>query len=125
MPLITSRTNLQAAEVIAHVLKEFVKRMDPLRKNRATRKSVFQRSQGRCTFKDPTTGHTCGSRHQIEIDHIIPRALGGDDSPENLRVLCRQHNLYMSERILGQATANQWRRKRALRQDALSEFTIV
>ena len=28
----------------------------------------------------------------FEIDHIIPAALGGDSSPENLQVLCRKCN---------------------------------
>lgn len=34
----------------------------------------------------------CGSTHALEVDHIIPRALGGSDAPENLRLLCRSCN---------------------------------
>jgi hypothetical protein len=33
----------------------------------------------------------CGSSHALEVDHIVPRALGGSDDPENLRLLCRSY----------------------------------
>ena len=111
----------QSADVIAHVLREFVKRMDPLKKknspavaHRAIRRNVIQQAKGGCTFKDRKTNRTCGSRYQIEIDHIIPKALGGDDSPENLRALCRKHNLLMAEKILGLSAVNRWRTGGAL-----------
>ena len=31
-------------------------------------------------------------RNPLTIDHIRPRAAGGSDAPENLRVLCREQN---------------------------------
>lgn len=34
----------------------------------------------------------CASSHALEIDHIIPKGLGGSDRPENLRLLCRSCN---------------------------------
>ena len=48
------------------------------------RRQVWKRDQGKCT--------NCGSNHAIEIDHRIPRALGGLDTIENLRLLCRSCN---------------------------------
>ena len=45
------------------------------------RREVFQKAQNRCEY--------CQSTFALEIDHIRPKALGGDDSPENLRLLCR------------------------------------
>ncbi|MGE0527914.1 MAG: HNH endonuclease, partial [Bdellovibrionales bacterium] len=37
------------------------------------------------------TGRRCESSHQLEADHIVPRALGGRDDISNLRCLCRSH----------------------------------
>lgn len=34
----------------------------------------------------------CGSGEDLTVDHIIPRALGGEDKLDNLRVLCRSCN---------------------------------
>lgn len=34
----------------------------------------------------------CGSTYALEIDHKQPKALGGKDTPENLRLLCRNCN---------------------------------
>ena len=45
-----------------------------------------------CSFEDPQTGKRCGSRFQLERDHIFPYSLGGLNTPENLRILCANHN---------------------------------
>ena len=49
------------------------------------RRKVIQLSQGRCTYRDSRTGNVCGSRFQVQIDHVRPKALGGDDQQKNLR----------------------------------------
>jgi 5-methylcytosine-specific restriction endonuclease McrA len=46
-----------------------------------------------CEYVSPLTEERCGSTFQLQIDHVVPLAAGGDDSLENLRVLCRSHNL--------------------------------
>jgi hypothetical protein len=106
----------KASEVIAHILREFVERMDPLTQktgaalaHRINRRQVIQRARGSCSFRDPLTGRICGARFRIERDHIIPRALGGDNSPANARALCRKHNQFMARKILGKAMADRWR----------------
>jgi hypothetical protein len=43
----------------------------------------------------------CSSTHALEVDHIKPRALGGSDEPENLRVLCRSCNQRAAVRVFG------------------------
>ena len=58
----------------------------------AVRRQVWQRDGGRCSYLDRKTGRRCNSRHLIEIDHILPYALGGGADPVNLRLLCRAHH---------------------------------
>jgi len=41
---------------------------------------VWQRDAGRC--------RQCGSRHELQFDHIIPLAMGGGTTAENLQILC-------------------------------------
>ena len=50
------------------------------------RRQVWQRDGGRCSYVDPQTGRRCNSTHLIEIDHIVPHALGGGADPGNLRL---------------------------------------
>ena len=58
----------------------------------AVKRQVWRRDGGRCTYVDRETGRRCNSRHLIEIDHILPYALGGGANPENLRLACRAHH---------------------------------
>lgn len=67
----------------------------------SVRDAIIKRDEGKCQFVNPATHAKCGSRFQVQVDHIIPRALGGGDEMENLRLLCRTHNLLMAERALG------------------------
>ena len=58
----------------------------------AVRRQVWQRDGGRCSYVDRETGRRCNSRHMIEMDHLLPYALGGGADPENLRLVCRAHH---------------------------------
>ncbi len=64
------------------------------------RDEVFVRDNNRCTFV-ASNGRRCESTHCLQVDHIVPVALGGNSSFENLRVLCAQHNRLEAERLLG------------------------
>jgi hypothetical protein len=55
---------------------------------------VWSRDQGKCQHFNPTTGKTCGSNHLLEFDHIQRHRHGGKDHPNNLRLLCKAHNLW-------------------------------
>ncbi|WII71686.1 HNH endonuclease signature motif containing protein [Bdellovibrio sp. 22V] len=46
-----------------------------------------------CEYINPKTKKKCDSVYQLQIDHRLPLAKGGSDKKENLRVLCRTHNL--------------------------------
>jgi len=61
---------------------------------------VYRRDGGRCSFRG-RDGKRCGSRWNLQYDHIVPYGKGGDNSPENLRLLCAEHNQLMAEREHG------------------------
>ena len=50
----------------------------------ATRRFVYERDGHQCV--------TCGSIEDLTLDHIIPYSVGGPDTTENLRTLCRPCN---------------------------------
>ena len=58
----------------------------------AVKQEVWQRDGGRCRYVDPHTGRRCTSRHLLQIDHVLPYALGGGSDPANLRLLCHAHH---------------------------------
>jgi hypothetical protein len=57
----------------------------------ATRHFVWARDAGQCTYISPD-GTRCESRYGLELDHQLPYAMGGDNSPGNLRLRCKSHN---------------------------------
>lgn len=56
-------------------------------------RAKFQAAGDRC--------EKCGSSYALEVDHIRPRALGGNGEAENLRILCRNCNQRESVKIFG------------------------
>lgn len=67
----------------------------------ALRDAVWRRDGGRCVFRSPD-GRMCGARARLQLDHVVPWALGGaSDDPRNLRLLCRAHNLLEARRVFG------------------------
>jgi 5-methylcytosine-specific restriction endonuclease McrA len=62
----------------------------------ALKRLVFARSHGQCEFVDPRTKTRCHSTFRLQIDHELPRALGGKTESSNLRHLCSSHNLRMA-----------------------------
>ena len=60
---------------------------------RALKRHIWSRDQEKCC--------NCDSRHALEIDHICPIALGGDSSPDNLRLLCKACNQRAAIQKLG------------------------
>jgi 5-methylcytosine-specific restriction endonuclease McrA len=76
------------------------------------RREVWARDGHRCQFP-LDRGGVCGSDHRLELDHVVPVALGGASTAENLRVACRAHNQAAARARLGEARAAE-RRRRAL-----------
>jgi HNH endonuclease len=103
-------------EVLFEIVQEYLERHDPQQtlklgrlappKGRssipaAIRRAVWARDGGRCAFIGPDATR-CQTRRALELDHKTPRALGGTDTLENLRLLCRPHNDSERRRILGE-----------------------
>jgi hypothetical protein len=68
----------------------------------AVRRLVFERDGDRCAYVSPE-GHRCDATAFLELDHVVPHALGGGFEPENLRVRCRAHNRLWAEQTFGRA----------------------
>ena len=64
------------------------------------RRAVFARDGEQCTFCD-AHGDRCQERRWLELDHIVPKARGGESDAPNLRVLCRAHNQLYAEQVFG------------------------
>jgi hypothetical protein len=58
--------------------------------SRAVRRFVFQRDK--TCRKLHADGSFCGSRYQLQVDHIVSRWKGGSNNVENLQLLCGLHN---------------------------------
>jgi len=78
---------------------------DPRRIPAEVRRRVWQRDQGRCTFRSDA-GHRCEATSHLEFDHVEPVARGGGSTPSNLRPRCRAHNPLDAERVHGVAFMN-------------------
>ncbi len=67
----------------------------------AVRREVWARDGARCQFP-LDCGGICGSKHRLELDHLVPVALGGPSTAANLRVTCDVHNRYAARLALGE-----------------------
>jgi 5-methylcytosine-specific restriction endonuclease McrA len=76
----------------------------------AVRRAVFDRDAGQCTYVSPD-GHRCGSRWQLELDHVQPATLGGASTVENTRLRCKAHNTLHAEEMFGRAFMARYRRR--------------
>ena len=66
----------------------------------AVKREVWTRAGGRCELK-LESGERCASTLRLEFDHILPRALGGPSTVDNLRVACRPHNQLAARQAFG------------------------
>ncbi|MFL5300114.1 MAG: HNH endonuclease [Anaeromyxobacteraceae bacterium] len=66
----------------------------------AVRRAVFIRDGGCCQWS-MSAGGVCGSRTRVELDHIVPVALGGESTVSNMRLLCALHNAVAARQVFG------------------------
>jgi 5-methylcytosine-specific restriction endonuclease McrA len=86
----SQRMELRLPSVV--VLHDYVK---PRRRVAFTRFNLFLRDEFACQY--------CGARHDLTFDHVVPRALGGATSWENVVAACAPCNLRKGSKTLRQA----------------------
>lgn len=79
---------------------------------RAQKDAAIANANGQCEYVDPGTKERCSSRAFVQVDHVFPRSLGGEDALSNYRCLCAQHNRQMAEELLGVSSDRFAARKR-------------
>jgi hypothetical protein len=67
----------------------------------AVEREVRQRDGDRCQFP-LDAGGVCGSTLRVQLDHLVPVALGGRSTAANLRCACAFHNRAAAEAVLGE-----------------------
>ncbi|MCC5988467.1 MAG: HNH endonuclease [Pararhodobacter sp.] len=86
----SQRMELRIPSVV--VLKDYVK---PRKRVAFTRFNLFLRDGFACQY--------CGAKHDLTFDHVLPRALGGVTSWENVVAACAPCNLRKGAKTLRQA----------------------
>ena len=67
----------------------------------AVHRAVMTRDGNCCNYKEPVTGRVCGSKYKIQLDHIVPFAVGGEATVENLQARCQSHNQLAAVQFFG------------------------
>jgi hypothetical protein len=108
------------AEVYDRAVRELIKKMEHVRYGACERprtagagsgddprhipakvkREVWKRDGGQCTFVSES-GHRCEARGDVEFDHVIEVARGGESTADNLRLRCRGHNQHAAEQTFG------------------------
>ncbi len=88
------------------------------------KREVYERDSGRCSFVGKA-GHRCGSTYQLEYDHKQPRAHGGTSDAGNLRLLCRVHNQFMAEKVIGAERVSAAKARSTLTTDCMLALTTL
>jgi hypothetical protein len=57
----------------------------------AVRREVVARDAYRCAFLS-RDGHRCGATRFLEFHHVVPHAVGGRATADNIQLRCRAHN---------------------------------
>jgi hypothetical protein len=65
----------------------------------SVKRAVWSRDEGRCAFVG--ADGRCRATGFLEFHHVVPFALGGATSVENLQLHCRAHNAHEAEQVFG------------------------
>jgi 5-methylcytosine-specific restriction endonuclease McrA len=89
-----------SAESIPRRLNTPVEKVAHRAAGRVSRSEVWRRDEGRCTFVG-TSGHRCGSKHQLERHYVHAFAKGGAVTVSNLTLMCSRHNRFAADQDFG------------------------
>jgi len=64
------------------------------------KRSAWRHDEGQCAFVSKD-GRRCTERAFLEFHHVVPYALGGPSTPDNISLRCRRHNQYEAELVFG------------------------
>ena len=56
------------------------------------RRELRIKTENQCAYISPITGRRCTQKHGLQIEHKVPWAKGGTSMPQNLTLLCPNHN---------------------------------
>jgi hypothetical protein len=68
----------------------------------AVARAVFLRDGKQCSYVSPD-GRRCSARRCLELDHVVPWAVGGEGTIDNLRLRCRAHNQRYARQYFGKS----------------------
>ncbi len=101
------------SEVFRKTISEFVERRTKIKRKvadipprssrsipKSVKLSVMNRDEKQCTFVSKD-GMRCTEKYALQFDHKVPHAVGGSNSRDNIRLLCKTHNLLLAERFFG------------------------
>lgn len=81
-----------------HILKSQHESLQRDRERKISRR-ILKEVRQRVWHRDGAKCVECGSRYRLHFDHVIPVAKGGDNTMENIQVLCRACNLAKGAKI--------------------------
>jgi len=79
---------------------------------RPVQREVCRRDGDQCAFVSKD-GRRCTERSFLEFHHVVPYALGGPATLDNISLRCRRHNQYEAELVFGRHGASVVREPRA------------
>ena len=87
-------------DFIVHKLEKAPKRTDndPKYIDKKKRKYVSDEIKEAVYERDNGSCKNCGAKEELQYDHIIPFSRGGNDTIDNLQILCRSCNLTKSNK---------------------------
>jgi len=68
-------------------------------KNGSKRRPIPEDVKFRVWARDGGACVRCGSKENLQFDHIIPVDKGGSNNEENIQILCKKCNLLKSDKI--------------------------
>jgi predicted restriction endonuclease len=72
------------------------------------KRQVWLKANSQCTFTDPVSKARCEAKRFLQIEHIIPFALGGRSDLNNLTLLCSNHNKLRAIEVFGKSAMDHY-----------------